>query len=139
MCGTASSEGFLSTFQVCGKGIISRQTFLNWLLIERLNLPCISNIKYKLNKFSGPLDKKFVNIKIFKRQNILLNLEQSCPLKSFVSVGNTESAMLEQALAMSMQPETVDQPTPSVPDFGSMSEEEQIAYAMQMSLANSGK
>ncbi|XP_022342267.1 26S proteasome non-ATPase regulatory subunit 4-like [Crassostrea virginica] len=51
--------------------------------------------------------------------------------------GNTESAMLEQALAMSMQPETVDQPTPSVPDFGSMSEEEQIAYAMQMSLANS--
>lgn len=46
--------------------------------------------------------------------------------------------MLEQALAMSMQPEAVEQPTPSVPDFGSMSEEEQIAYAMQMSLANSG-
>ncbi|XP_048745283.1 26S proteasome non-ATPase regulatory subunit 4-like [Ostrea edulis] len=51
--------------------------------------------------------------------------------------GNTEETMLEQALAMSMQPEAVEQPTPSVPDFGSMSEEEQIAYAMQMSLANS--
>lgn len=46
--------------------------------------------------------------------------------------------MLEQALAMSMNPDSTDQPTPSVPDFGSMSEEEQIAYAMQMSLANSG-
>lgn len=46
--------------------------------------------------------------------------------------------MLEQALAMSMNPDSADQPTPSVPDFGSMSEEEQIAYAMQMSLANSG-
>lgn len=58
---------------------------------------------------------------------------------SFDTVGNTDSAMLEQALAMSMNPDSADQPTPSVPDFGSMSEEEQIAYAMQMSLANSGK
>ncbi|XP_062575543.1 26S proteasome non-ATPase regulatory subunit 4-like [Saccostrea cucullata] len=51
--------------------------------------------------------------------------------------GNNEEAMLEQALAMSVQQETGDQPTPSVPDFGSMTEEEQIAYAMQMSLSNS--
>ncbi|XP_052703882.1 26S proteasome non-ATPase regulatory subunit 4-like [Crassostrea angulata] len=53
------------------------------------------------------------------------------------SAGGNDSAMLEQALAMSMNPDSADQPTPSVPDFGSMSEEEQIAYAMQMSLANS--
>lgn len=58
---------------------------------------------------------------------------------SFDTLGNNDSAMLEQALAMSMNPDSADQPTPSVPDFGSMSEEEQIAYAMQMSLANSGR
>lgn len=58
-------------------------------------------------------------------------------MDKFDTVGN-DSAMLEQALAMSMNPDSADQPTPSVPDFGSMSEEEQIAYAMQMSLANSG-
>nr|BAF75714.1 antisecretory factor-like protein [Pinctada fucata] len=52
--------------------------------------------------------------------------------------GNPDEAMLEQALAMSVQPDFGEQTTPSVPDFGSMTEEEQIAYAMQMSLANSG-
>ncbi|XP_032806622.1 26S proteasome non-ATPase regulatory subunit 4 isoform X1 [Petromyzon marinus] len=45
---------------------------------------------------------------------------------------DSDQALLEQALAMSMQqPETV---SPGIPDFSSMSEEEQIAYAMQMSL-----
>ncbi|KAJ8316787.1 hypothetical protein KUTeg_004691 [Tegillarca granosa] len=47
-----------------------------------------------------------------------------------------EEALLEQALAMSMNQETAE-PTPTVPDFGSMTEDDQIAYAMQMSLQNS--
>ncbi|KAK3601358.1 hypothetical protein CHS0354_037674 [Potamilus streckersoni] len=49
---------------------------------------------------------------------------------------SNDEAMLEKALAMSMHHDSADQ-TPSVPDFSSMSEEEQIAYAMQMSLQNS--
>lgn len=47
-----------------------------------------------------------------------------------------EEALLEQAINMSMVQEPTEQ-TPSVPDFASMSEEEQITYAMQMSLQNS--
>nr|CAG4644075.1 EOG090X08NC [Lepidurus arcticus] len=48
----------------------------------------------------------------------------------------SEEAMLEQALAMSMGGEdTVKSRTAApVPDFASMTEEEQIAYAMQMSM-----
>ena len=48
-----------------------------------------------------------------------------------------EETLLEQAINMSMVQEPTEQ-TPSVPDFASMSEEEQITYAMQMSLQNSG-
>lgn len=48
-----------------------------------------------------------------------------------------EEAMLEQAISMSMGGQ--EQQTPSVPDFGSMSEEDQIAYAMQMSMQNSAE
>lgn len=50
---------------------------------------------------------------------------------------SNEDALLKQALEMSMQEdaeEPVEEPTPTVPDFAMMSEEEQIAYAMQMSL-----
>lgn len=54
---------------------------------------------------------------------------------------NTEEALLEKALAMSLEPDeerTVGANTSSqvraAPDFATMSEEEQIAYAMQMSL-----
>lgn len=45
--------------------------------------------------------------------------------------------MLEKALAISMNPETSQQKPSSinVPDFSSMTEEEQVQYAMQMSLA----
>ncbi|XP_037091945.1 26S proteasome non-ATPase regulatory subunit 4-like [Pollicipes pollicipes] len=43
-----------------------------------------------------------------------------------------EEAMLEQALAMSMGGGT----PPAPPDFAAMTEEEQIAYAMQMSMAD---
>lgn len=54
-----------------------------------------------------------------------------------------EEALLERALAMSLQAQkegtATDEASPtkssSDPDFGSMTEEEQIAYAMQMSLA----
>ena len=59
---------------------------------------------------------------------------------------SNEDAMLERALAMSM-----DQPTgapsassgpaaaPAFPDFSAMTEEEQIAYAMQMSMQDARK
>ena len=51
-------------------------------------------------------------------------------------VADREEVMLQQAMAMSGTPETVtDTPTPNV-DFANMSEEEQIAYAMQLSLQN---
>lgn len=54
-------------------------------------------------------------------------------------VADREEAMLQQALSMAGTPEVSDSPmpvaTPNV-DFGSMSEEEQIAYAMQLSLQN---
>ncbi|XP_033756331.1 26S proteasome non-ATPase regulatory subunit 4-like [Pecten maximus] len=64
---------------------------------------------------------------------------QAQSMETTAGGGTSDEAMLEQALAMSMQPDAMEQQTttPSVPDFGSMSEEEQIAYAMQMSLANS--
>lgn len=48
-----------------------------------------------------------------------------------------EEAMLEQAVAMSLaNTETPPTSRPVVPDFAAMTEEEQIAYAMQMSLQN---
>ena len=61
---------------------------------------------------------------------------------SCIFVENSEDALLKQALEMSMQvetpapaPEVERRPTP--PDFGTMTEEQQIAYAMHMSLAPS--
>lgn len=53
---------------------------------------------------------------------------------------NTEEALLEKALAMSLEPDdsrsggNPSAMASSVPDFATMTEEEQIAYAMQMSL-----
>lgn len=49
--------------------------------------------------------------------------------------------MLEQAVAMSLATDnaTPASTAPSVPDFASMTEEEQIAYAMQMSLQQTRK
>jgi 26S proteasome regulatory subunit N10 len=52
-------------------------------------------------------------------------------------VADSDEAMLQQAMSMSGTPDTVtDTPVPATPnvDFGTMSEEEQIAYAMQLSL-----
>jgi len=51
--------------------------------------------------------------------------------------GSNEEAMLEQAVAMSLasaESATPASKAPRVPDFAAMTEEEQIAYAMQMSL-----
>ncbi|KAL4231667.1 26S proteasome non-ATPase regulatory subunit 4 [Mactra antiquata] len=51
---------------------------------------------------------------------------------------SNDEAMLEQAISMSMGGGVEEQQkTPSVPDFASMSEEDQIAYALQMSMQNS--
>ncbi|XP_072032220.1 26S proteasome non-ATPase regulatory subunit 4-like [Amphiura filiformis] len=47
---------------------------------------------------------------------------------------DSDEAMLEQALAMSMQPASSASQEAPMPDFSAMTEEEQIAYAMQMSL-----
>lgn len=49
---------------------------------------------------------------------------------------DSDEAMLEQALAMSMSsPAGASEETTPMPDFNTMTEEEQIAYAMQMSLS----
>lgn len=59
-----------------------------------------------------------------------------------VPPSDSEEALLEQALAMSMNPgggsSSAMEETP-IPDFSTMTEEEQIAYAMQMSLAPEDK
>jgi 26S proteasome regulatory subunit N10 len=47
--------------------------------------------------------------------------------------------MLERALAMSLEGGEEKQSTPSVPDFSHMTEEEQIAFAMQMSMQDARK
>lgn len=46
--------------------------------------------------------------------------------------------MLERALAMSLEggEEEESSPMAAVPDFANMTEEEQIAFAMQMSMAD---
>ena len=62
-------------------------------------------------------------------------------------IDTNEEALLKQALEMSMGQEPADddgeesgQTSTTIPDFSAMTEEEQIAYAMQMSLASeSGK
>jgi 26S proteasome regulatory subunit N10 len=47
--------------------------------------------------------------------------------------------MLERALAMSLEGREEEQSTPAVPDFAHMTEEEQIAFAMQMSMQDARK
>ncbi|XP_054720249.1 26S proteasome non-ATPase regulatory subunit 4-like [Uloborus diversus] len=48
--------------------------------------------------------------------------------------GSNEEAMLEQAVAMSLATDATPAASAPIPDFAAMTEEEQIAYAMQMSL-----
>lgn len=47
--------------------------------------------------------------------------------------------MLERALAMSLEGGEEEQNAPAVPDFAHMTEEEQIAFAMQMSMQDARK
>jgi 26S proteasome regulatory subunit N10 len=47
--------------------------------------------------------------------------------------------MLERALAMSLVGGEEEKNTPAVPDFAHMTEEEQIAFAMQMSMQDARK
>lgn len=54
-------------------------------------------------------------------------------------VAPNEEAMLERALAMSLEGGEEEQSTPAVPDFAHMTEEEQIAFAMQMSMQDARK
>jgi 26S proteasome regulatory subunit N10 len=54
-------------------------------------------------------------------------------------IAPNEEAMLERALAMSLEGGEEEQNTPSVPDFTHMTEEEQIAFAMQMSMQDARK
>ncbi|XP_076364033.1 regulatory particle non-ATPase 10 isoform X1 [Tachypleus tridentatus] len=62
---------------------------------------------------------------------------QSAPTPA---TGSNEETLLEKALAMSLESEgTQGTGTTSVPDFSAMTEEEQIAYAMQMSLQQAGE
>jgi 26S proteasome regulatory subunit N10 len=51
--------------------------------------------------------------------------------------GDNEEASLERALAMSVEGQTQASPHHQTPDFSHMTEEEQIAFAMQMSLQDS--
>jgi len=52
---------------------------------------------------------------------------------------SSEEALLQRALAMSMDTGEAGAAAPKERDLGSMTEEEQIAYAMQMSMADSEK
>ncbi|XP_063231500.1 26S proteasome non-ATPase regulatory subunit 4 isoform X2 [Bacillus rossius redtenbacheri] len=63
--------------------------------------------------------------------------EGSAPVPEAIKEAPNEEAMLERALAMSLErggEEEQQRPAPAVPDFAAMSEEEQIAFAMQMSM-----
>nr|SVE75211.1 EOG090X08NC [Daphnia dolichocephala] len=68
--------------------------------------------------------------------------EPAAPTTMAGAPASNEDAMLERALAMSMDQPSVNTAVPSAapaapvyPDFATMTEEEQIAYAMQMSMA----
>merc|ERR1712179_824192 len=52
---------------------------------------------------------------------------------------SSEEALLQRALAMSMDTGESGPAAPKERDLGSMTEEEQIAYAMQMSMADAEK
>ncbi|KAJ8874288.1 hypothetical protein PR048_025134 [Dryococelus australis] len=61
--------------------------------------------------------------------------ESSTPVPETIKEAPNEEAMLERALAMSLERGGEEERTaPAVPDFAAMSEDEQIAFAMQMSM-----
>ena len=50
------------------------------------------------------------------------------------AAGSVDDALLEQAMAQSVQAEDVPADPSPIPDLASMSEEDQIAYAMRLSM-----
>ncbi|XP_033633462.1 26S proteasome non-ATPase regulatory subunit 4-like [Asterias rubens] len=66
-------------------------------------------------------------------------MEDATPKPTTEAPADSEEALLEQALAMSMDPDAPSAMETPMPDLNTMSEEEQIAYAMQMSLAQSSE
>lgn len=65
-------------------------------------------------------------------RRVMAASEGSTPVPATIKEVPNEEAMLEQALAMSMEVE--DDAAPAQPDIASMTEEEQIEFAMQMSM-----
>lgn len=60
---------------------------------------------------------------------------ESTPAAVDTADPNSEEAMLQRALALSTETPTED----ALPDFANMTEEEQIAFAMQMSMQDARK
>ncbi|XP_021919350.1 26S proteasome non-ATPase regulatory subunit 4 isoform X2 [Zootermopsis nevadensis] len=69
-----------------------------------------------------------------RRAQVASAADGSTPAPTPVKEAPNEEAMLERALAMSLEGGEEEQSTPAVPDFAHMTEEEQIAFAMQMSM-----
>lgn len=69
-----------------------------------------------------------------RRAQVASAADGSTPAPTAIKEAPNEEAMLERALAMSLEGGEEKQSTPAVPDFAHMTEEEQIAFAMQMSM-----
>jgi len=69
-----------------------------------------------------------------RRAQVASAADGSTPAPTPIKEAPNEEAMLERALAMSLEGGEEKQSTPAVPDFAHMTEEEQIAFAMQMSM-----
>ncbi|XP_069689945.1 26S proteasome non-ATPase regulatory subunit 4 isoform X2 [Periplaneta americana] len=69
-----------------------------------------------------------------RRAQVASAADGSTPAPTPIKEAPNEEAMLERALAMSLEGGEEEQSTPAVPDFAHMTEEEQIAFAMQMSM-----
>ncbi|XP_023702773.1 26S proteasome non-ATPase regulatory subunit 4 isoform X2 [Cryptotermes secundus] len=69
-----------------------------------------------------------------RRAQVASAADRSTPAPTPIKEAPNEEAMLERALAMSLEGGEEEQNTPAVPDFAHMTEEEQIAFAMQMSM-----
>lgn len=69
-----------------------------------------------------------------RRAQVASAADGSTPAPTPIKEARNEEAMLERALALSLEGGEEKQSAPAVPDFAHMTEEEQIAFAMQMSM-----
>lgn len=69
-----------------------------------------------------------------RRAQVASAADGSTPAPTPIKEAPNEEAMLERALAMSLEGGEEEPNAPAVPDFAHMTEEEQIAFAMQMSM-----